>query len=91
MLSNYQPEFGRNGGAVVNIVTKSGTNEFHGDAFEYFRNNVLDARNYFNFGGRAAGGIPEQPVRRIGWRTDHQGQDVLLRGLMKASGKAWAW
>jgi len=46
--SNFQPEFGRNGGAVVNIVTKSGTNEFHGTAFEYFRNNALDARNFFD-------------------------------------------
>jgi hypothetical protein len=46
--SNFQPEFGRNGGAVVNIVTKSGTNAFHGTAFEYFRNNALDARNFFN-------------------------------------------
>ncbi|MGA8409428.1 MAG: TonB-dependent receptor [Candidatus Acidiferrales bacterium] len=52
VLSNYQPEFGRNGGAVVNIVTKSGTNDFHGDFFDYFRNNVLDARNYFNFVGQ---------------------------------------
>jgi carboxypeptidase family protein len=46
--SNFQPEFGRNGGAVVNIVTKSGTNEFHGTAFDYFRNNALDARNFFD-------------------------------------------
>ena len=52
VLSNFQPEFGRNGGAVVNIVTKSGTNQFHGDFFDYFRNNVLDARNYFNFVGQ---------------------------------------
>lgn len=52
VLSNYQPEFGRNGGAVVNIVTKSGQNQFHGDFFDYFRNNVLDARNYFNFVGQ---------------------------------------
>ena len=48
VLSNYEPEYGRNAGAVVNIVTKSGTNELHGDVFEYFRNNVLDARNFFN-------------------------------------------
>jgi outer membrane receptor protein involved in Fe transport len=51
VLSNYQAEYGRNAGAVVNIVTKSGQNQIHGDAFEYFRNNALDARNYFNFVG----------------------------------------
>ena len=50
VLSNFQPEYGRNAGAVVNIVTKSGTNAFHGELFEYFRNNALDARNYFNTG-----------------------------------------
>jgi hypothetical protein len=48
VLSNFQPEYGRNGGAIVNIVTKSGTNALHGDVFEYFRNNALDARNYFD-------------------------------------------
>jgi len=48
VLSNFAPEYGRNAGAVVNIVTKSGTNAIHGSAAEYFRNNALDARNYFN-------------------------------------------
>ncbi len=48
ILSNVQAEYGRNSGAIVNIVTKSGTNTFHGSLFEYFRNNALDARNYFN-------------------------------------------
>jgi Carboxypeptidase regulatory-like domain/TonB-dependent Receptor Plug Domain len=48
VLSNYKAEYGRNGGAVVNIVTKSGTNALHGSFFEYFRNNALDARNYFD-------------------------------------------
>ena len=48
VLSNFQPEYGRNAGAVVNIVTKSGSNSLHGEAFEYFRNAALDARNFFN-------------------------------------------
>ena len=48
VLSNFEPEYGRNAGAVVNIVTKSGTNAVHGDFFEYFRNDALDARNYFD-------------------------------------------
>ncbi len=48
VLSNYEPEYGRNAGAIVNIVTKSGGNEYHGAVLEYFRNNALDARNYFN-------------------------------------------
>src|SRR5271156_5186249 len=46
--SNFQPEFGRNAGGVVDIVTKSGTNSLHGTAADYFRNDALDARNYFN-------------------------------------------
>ncbi|HEX6715516.1 MAG TPA: carboxypeptidase-like regulatory domain-containing protein, partial [Pyrinomonadaceae bacterium] len=48
ILSNFEAEYGRNSGAIVNIVTKSGTNDFHGSLFEFFRNNKLDARNFFN-------------------------------------------
>lgn len=48
VLSNFEPEYGRSAGAVVNIVTKSGTNHIHGSAADYFRNDALDARNYFN-------------------------------------------
>ncbi len=48
ILNNTEAEYGRNSGSIVNIVTKSGTNGLHGSAFEYFRNNALDARNYFN-------------------------------------------
>jgi len=48
VLSNFPPEYGRNAGAVINIVTKSGTNHLHGTAAEYFRNTALDARNFFN-------------------------------------------
>jgi hypothetical protein len=45
-----EAEFGRSSGATVNIVTKSGTNRFHGSAFEYFRDGSLSARNFFNTG-----------------------------------------
>lgn len=48
ILSNVEAQYGRSSGGTVNIVSKSGTNNFHGSAFEYFRNNALDARNYFN-------------------------------------------
>jgi hypothetical protein len=48
VLSNFEPEYGRNAGAIVNIVTKSGSNKIHGTAGEYFRNDALDARNYFD-------------------------------------------
>ncbi|HEV2708800.1 MAG TPA: carboxypeptidase regulatory-like domain-containing protein [Edaphobacter sp.] len=45
--SNYNAEFGQSAGAVVNIVTKSGEHQFHGNAFEYLRNGMFNARNYF--------------------------------------------
>jgi hypothetical protein len=49
VLSNGEAEYGRNSGAIVNIVTKSGTNTWHGSALEYWRSGQLGARNYFNF------------------------------------------
>jgi hypothetical protein len=44
----FDAEYGRNSGSIVNVVTKSGTNQFHGDFYEFLRNNVLDARNFFD-------------------------------------------
>lgn len=46
--STFSAEYGRNSGAVTNIATRSGTNDFHGELFEYLRNEALDARNFFN-------------------------------------------
>ncbi|MGD0303244.1 MAG: carboxypeptidase regulatory-like domain-containing protein [Candidatus Acidiferrales bacterium] len=48
LTNTFDAEFGRNSGSVVNVVTKSGTNEFHGDTYEFFRNNGLNTRGYFD-------------------------------------------
>src|ERR1051326_2553870 len=67
LTNNYNAEFGRTSGGIVNQVIKSGTNKFHGDIFEFFRNEDLNARNYFQlqrtifkrniFGGTLGGPI----------------------------------
>src|SRR5262249_42878838 len=44
---NFSAEFGNSGGTIVNAVTRTGTNQYHGEVFEYFRNNVLNANNFF--------------------------------------------
>jgi hypothetical protein len=71
--STFAPEFGRTPGAQVSITTRSGTNEFHGSLFEYFRNNLMDANDWFANSHRIAraplrqnqfGGVAGGPVRR---------------------------
>jgi hypothetical protein len=48
LTTNYSAEYGRTSGGVVNAITRSGTNGFHGDMYEFLRNNALDARNFFD-------------------------------------------
>jgi hypothetical protein len=55
----YTAEYGRSSSGEINVITKSGTNQFHGDLYEFFRNDDLDANNFFN----NANGIPNPPLR----------------------------
>lgn len=58
--SSFAPEFGRTPGGQVSLVTRSGTNQFHGDAFEYFRNTVLDSNDWFlNAKGKPRGVVQQ--------------------------------
>jgi hypothetical protein len=84
VLSNYEAEYGRNSGAVINIVTKSGSNNLHGSLLEYFRSGKMGARNYFNvapnpkspfnnnqFGGSLGGPIVKD---KTFFYVDYEGQ-----------------
>jgi len=46
--STFSAEYGRNSGAIVNVATRSGTNQFHGEGFDFYRDQKFDSRNYFN-------------------------------------------
>ena len=74
--STFSAEFGQSAGAVVNVTTKSGTNQLHGSAFEFLRNSFLDASPYFKRTNMTT--IHSKPVwSDTGW-LDHQGSNVLL-------------
>lgn len=64
--SSLSAEYGRNSGAVVNVATRSGTNQFHGEAYDYIRNNDVDARNFFN----------PSPVPMSTFKRNQPGADV---------------
>jgi hypothetical protein len=86
--NSFSAEFGRSGGAAINVVIKSGTNNYHGDVFEFFRNSVLDAKNYFEAPGSTKlsfkqnqfGGILGGPIIRnkLFWFGDYQGTEIRL-------------
>src|SRR5579859_2881658 len=87
ITNSFDAEYGKFSGAVMNAITKSGTNAIHGDAFEFLRNDTLDARNFFvankselrrNQFGYAIGG----PLwkNKLFWFTDYQGTRQVVGG-----------
>jgi Carboxypeptidase regulatory-like domain/TonB-dependent Receptor Plug Domain/TonB dependent receptor len=102
---SYSAEYGQTQGGVINLITKSGTNTFHGSLFEYFRNEILDARDYFNpapaykpayrlnqFGGTFGGPIVHN---KLFFFTDYEGirqrsGNILLAVVPTAAARAAA-
>ncbi|HSD46773.1 MAG TPA: TonB-dependent receptor, partial [Pyrinomonadaceae bacterium] len=94
--STFSAEHGQSSGAVVNIATRSGGNEFHGEVFEFFRNDALDARNFFTltstepppfkrnqFGGQLGGPIvKEKAFFFFSYEGLRQRQSVNLNSLV---------
>ena len=80
LTNNFDPEYGNYNGGMVTVVSKSGTNEFHGEVFEFLRNTDLDARGYFDptrsafrqnqFGGTAGGPVKKD---KVFYFADYQG------------------
>jgi hypothetical protein len=83
ITNTFDAEYGRNSGSVVNVITKSGTNDFHGNVYEYFRNTVLDSKGYFDsvkpqwnqnqFGGTFGGPIRKD---RTFFFTSYEGRRI---------------
>lgn len=89
----FSAETGRASGGSVNVITKSGTNEFHGSAFEYIRNDKLDARNFFGvtksklrlnqFGATAGGRIIRDKLFIFGgWEGSRERRGLLITGIV---------
>ena len=85
ITNSFDAEYGKFSGAVMNAITKSGTNGFHGDVFEFLRNDALDAKNFFSgqpkselrqhqFGFTAGGPFWKD---KLFWFTDYQGTESV--------------
>ncbi len=98
LTSNFDAEFGRTPAAVINVITRSGTDHFHGAAYDYLRNNILNARNYFvaptsptnpavqlnenQFGGRIGG--PVKLLPQTFFFLDYQGTVLRTQAVINA-------
>src|SRR5271163_3603675 len=94
LTNNPDAEYGNYSGGLINVVTKSGTNAFHGNLFEFVRNTDFDAANYFDEGTRGAyhqnqfGGTIGGPIKRdkIFFFADYQGNRVIQGQTQRITG-----
>jgi hypothetical protein len=93
---NYGAQFGRSGGAYINIVSKSGTNNIHGEVWDFLRNTALDARNYFattnqplhyeDFGANLGGPIKKNHLfYHLNYEGSRQGIGVIANGTVPSN------
>jgi outer membrane receptor protein involved in Fe transport len=94
LTSNYSAEYGKTSGGVVNAISRSGTNQFHGSVYEFLRNSALDANNFFD----NANGVPKPPFRRNQFgvsaggpiRKDHTFIFGDYEGIRQSQGSTWS-
>ena len=79
LSNNYTAEFGRSAGGVVSVVTKSGTNRFHGTLFDYLRNDAFNANNFFN---KSNGTIVPRPVLKRNQFGGTIGGPITIPGVL---------
>jgi len=103
--STFSAEYGRSSGSIVNVATRSGTNAFHGEGFDYMRNNYFDARNFFNrkpdrqnalrrhnFGGAFSGPIfKDRTFFFISYEGLRQSQDVIFQSTVPSAAERAAF
>jgi len=85
LTNNFDAEYGNYSGGQINVITKSGTNQFHGNVFEFLRNTKLDAANFFESGKRGSyhqnqfGGTFGGPIKKdkLFFFADYQGNRVI--------------
>ena len=81
--TDYDAEFGGKSGGVINVITKSGTNHFHGSLYEFVRNNVFDARNFFRSRQPACSALSARISSAERWevrsqRTRHFSSSIMM-------------
>ena len=87
ITNNFDAEYGNYSGGQINAVTKSGTNQIHGDVFEFLRNSDLDARNYYSPTGAPFNKINLEAL----WAAQSGAIRCFTLSIIRAAAKSWEW